>query len=215
MKSCCRSLDCQFDRRVAEREARRLDRKGPLRSTSMLAEDLVARGVRGDVVLDVGGGLGVIREKLLEAGASRALSVDASEAFTSAARKRAEAQGYADRVEHRVADFVAVADELPDADVVALDRVICCYPDLDGMLDASTRRARRLVGAVYPRSRWGVRAVVALQNLFRRLRRRDFRAYVFPVERIVGGMEARGFELLSRRRTFVWEVTVFERNRTE
>ncbi len=114
-----------------------------------------------------------------------------------------------------MADFVAVADELPDADVVALDRVICCYPDLEGMLDASTRRARRLVGVVYPRSRWGVRAVVALQNLFRRLRRRDFRAYVFPVERIVGGMETRGFRLLSRRRTFVWEVTVFERDGTE
>lgn len=211
MSSCCRGLETEFDRRVAERERRRLERKGPIETSRVLADDLVALGVEGALVLDVGGGLGVVHERLLAAGAERAVQVDGSPAFTAAARDRAEERGYADRVEYHVGDFVASAPAYPRADVVALDRVICCYPDLDAMLDASTGRAGRLLGAVYPRDHWYIRAVVAVQNLFRRLSGNDFRMIVFPVPHVSAGLEARGFRRASRRRTFVWLVEVWVR----
>ena len=53
---------------------------------------------------------------------------------------------------------------LPAATIVTLDRVICCYPDMERLVRTSAEKARRLYGAVYPRERWWARVGVALMN---------------------------------------------------
>ena len=42
--------------------------------------------------------------------------------------KVAQQRGYDDRWHGIVGDFVEIADQVPRADVVTLDKVICCYP---------------------------------------------------------------------------------------
>ena len=116
---------------------------------ALLLEAIRAQTPERASVLDIGGGVGAIEhEKLLAAGAAHATSVDASAAFLDAAHREAERRGWADRLTQRRGDFVALADEVDDADVVTLDRVICCYPD-----DPSARRSiggprRRLLGSL-------------------------------------------------------------------
>ena len=46
-----------------------------------------------------------------------------------------------------------MSDEIEAADVVTLDRVICCYPDMEALVGRSAERALRLYGLVHPRDR--------------------------------------------------------------
>src|SRR5829696_1265069 len=129
-----------FSDREAEKDLKRYLEKGPDTTTRALIDAIVAEGVEGITVIDVGGGIGAIQLELLGAGAARAEAVDASEAYIRTARAEAERRGYGDRTTGRIGDFVELAASIEPADVVTLDRVVCCYPDGGARLSA-----RRLV----------------------------------------------------------------------
>ena len=167
-----------FGDKTAEHDLRRYRRRGPSKPTRMLLEAIRREGVEGATLLDVGGGVGVIGLELLDAGARQATGVEASAAYVRAARAEAARRGHGDRVEYRVGDFVELADGVAPADVVTLDRVICCYPDMESLVARSAGRARRLYGLVYPRDRWWVAAGIRATNLAMRLSRRAFRAHL-------------------------------------
>jgi magnesium-protoporphyrin O-methyltransferase len=100
---------------------------------------------------------------------------------------------------------------VPDADIVTLDRVVCCDPDYEQVLRACLGKARRMFAYSYPSRLFAVRAVVALQNTLRRLRRRDFRVFVHPPERMEQIIRGSGFVSTFRARTLVWRVRVYAR----
>jgi magnesium-protoporphyrin O-methyltransferase len=75
-------------------------------------------------------------------------------------------------------DFVDLAPRLPRADVVTLDRVVCCYPAYEPLLTAAMDHASHAVGLSYPRDRWYVRRGMAFENGLRRLRGGAFRTFV-------------------------------------
>ena len=110
---------------------------GPLQSkmffrlawTRTLIEALKAEGVEGATLLDIGGGIGVIQHELLAAGAASAISVDASSAYLDAAREESDRRGLRGRVTYRHGDFVELAESVPPADIVTLERVLNVYPD--------------------------------------------------------------------------------------
>ena len=83
---------------------------------------------------------------LLDAGVARAIDVDASREYIAAARAEAERHGLADRVTYRYGDVVELAADLPPADIVTLDSVICCYPYLPALTAAAMSVSPRLVG---------------------------------------------------------------------
>jgi SAM-dependent methyltransferase len=153
----CQEIENQFGSDTAKRDLRRFQRRGPIRSTRVLIDDLLKVGVAGASVLDIGGGIGAIHHALLNAGASAAIHVDLSPDYITVAREESARRGHAARVRFVHGDFVAVATDVPDADIVTLDRVICCYPEMD--LPVGRRRrestaagghgisARRVVGA--------------------------------------------------------------------
>src|ERR1041385_1488639 len=59
------------------------------------------------------------------------------------------------RIEWVEGDFVAVAATVPSADLVALDRVVCCYPAYAPLLEQAAAHSRRLLAMSYPRDRCG------------------------------------------------------------
>src|SRR5918995_1651288 len=122
---CCQGVDEMFGEKTAEHDLRRYRKRGPSKSTRVLVEALKREGIEHATVLDIGGGIGAIQHELLEAGAERATSVEASVAYVRAAREEAERRGHTDRITHREGDFVALAHLVEPADVVTLDRVIC------------------------------------------------------------------------------------------
>jgi 2-polyprenyl-3-methyl-5-hydroxy-6-metoxy-1,4-benzoquinol methylase len=207
----CRDLPDLFDRKLAALELKRYRRRGPAKTTRMLLDALLGQGVRDVTVLDIGGGVGAVQLELLAAGARRVVNADASPAYQTVVRGEAERRGTLDRIEFYLGDFVELAPALPAMDVVTLDRVICCYPDMAALVQTSAAHARSLWGAVFPRERRSVRAVLGLFNLWQRIRRKAFRVYVHPTTRVEQELRAQGLAPLFVGRTFVWQVMVWGR----
>jgi magnesium-protoporphyrin O-methyltransferase len=213
--SCCTPddspYDRQFDARHAAEQLRDYQRNGPRGLTGDLIEAFRAGGVDGQTVLDVGGGVGAVHHELLRSGASSAVDVDASRAYVATARAEAERQGHADRVRYLTGDFVALADDVGPADLVALDRVICCYPDMAALVGRSATLARRRFGLVYPRDTYLGRVGIAILNLGSWLTRSPFRAYVHRTAEVEAVVAAHGLVKRIHRRTLIWQLAVFER----
>jgi methyltransferase family protein len=206
----CEGIERQFDRGKADKELRRFHRRGPLANTRRLIEELRTRAREGDSLLDIGGGVGAIHHVLLDADVRTAVHLDASSGYIDVARGEAARRGHAGRVQFVHGDFVEIAGNLAPADIVTLDRVICCYPDMDAMVARAADKTRRLLGAVYPRDAWWVRVALALANTRSRLRKSAFRVYLHPPTAIEAKLDAHGLRRTSLRRTIVWEIATFE-----
>jgi len=207
--SACES---QFDRKRAARELKNYRAHGPAHPTTRAMIHLLRRGLMdGSTLLDIGGGIGAIQYDLLEAGVREVTAVDASSAYQQAARAEAERRGMSAHIQFRLGDFVALAPELAAADIVTLDRVVCCYPDMEPLVRLSAERCRRLYGLSYPRDQWPTRAFVSTENAFRRLFRNPFRSFVHSPVVMDRLLTALGFTLQSKVRTFAWEIVVYGR----
>lgn len=161
--------------------------------------------VEGATVLEIGGGIGALQLELLDAGAAGATNVELSGGYEEAA---AELFANREGVERVVADFVDA--DVPPHDIVVLHRVVCCYPDVDALVGAAARSARRELVLTYPQERrwigWGLRAV----NVWLGLRGCGFRTYHHRFARIADAAE--GMRLQQRlARGLFWESAAFER----
>jgi 2-polyprenyl-3-methyl-5-hydroxy-6-metoxy-1,4-benzoquinol methylase len=203
--------DRQFDARHAAKHLRAYRQNGPAGLTRALIEALAAGGVDGQTVLDIGGGVGAVHHELLRSGAAAAVDVDASRAYIAVAMEEAERQGHADRVHYLTGDFVVLADEVEPADLVALDRVICCYGDMAALVDRSATLARRRYGIVYPRDTWLGRFGVAVLNATSRLSRSPFRAYVHRSAEVDAIVAGHGLVQCLHRTTLIWQLVIYER----
>ncbi len=212
MVTCCQcqAIESEFSSGIARWELKRFRRRGPVRTTRLLLEDL-RRGAPGASLLDIGGGIGAIHHALLEAGVGTATHVDISPAYLEAAREEATRLGHGERVRFVRGDLVQLASTLPPADLVTLDRVICCYPDMPGLVGLAAEKARRELGAVYPRDGWWVRLAVHALNLFARVRRRDFRVFLHAPAAIDERLRRHGLERRTLRRTLAWEIATYAR----
>jgi magnesium-protoporphyrin O-methyltransferase len=172
---------------------------------------LIKSGVDGASVLDVGSGIGMISIELLARGARSAVLADASPATLEVARKLAVERSVEDRVQFVAGDFVETAQRLAPADIVVLDRAVCCYPAWRPLLTAATERCGRRLALTYPRSRLDVKFVIGLENLRRRLARNDFRAFVHSPRQMDASLQESGFRRILERRTFAWQIDLYSR----
>lgn len=208
---CC-GIERVFDQKTAERELRRYQRKGPEGGTRLLIEALRACGVDGLSLLDIGGGIGAIQHELFRAGISAAMDVDASSSYLAAARSEAERLGHTAETAFHHGNFVELAGEIGSADIVTLDRVICCYPDMHALVSLSSERARRFYAVVFPRDGWLMQIGSFFGNLLLRLSRNQFRFFVHPTAEIEAILAARGFQRRYYRTSgLIWQVIVYAR----
>jgi predicted TPR repeat methyltransferase len=212
MNCCqCQGIEMLFDRRFVAKDLARYRAKGPDKTTRMLLESLEAEGVKEKTLLDIGGGVGAISNELFKAGLSRATNVEASSAYLEAAKEEAERQGHADRMSLRHGNFVDLAADIPPADIVTLDRVICCFPDMQALVGLSAARAGNLYGVVYPRDAWWAKIGLAVENFVYRLQRSPFRVFAHPTEAVEALVTSNGLKRRLSRKTFVWQVVVYSR----
>ena len=213
----CDGIETQFGQDAAKKSLRRFRRGGPDKSTQLLIDALrlALDDADGATLLDVGAGIGAIHHEMLDdERVARAVHVDASTAHLAAAREETERRGHVGRVAFVHADFVTIADDVAAADIVTLDRVICCYPDMEGLVRRSAGKATRLYGAVYPREVGWMRVGIATINMVQRLKRSSFRVFLHRPSAIDASLRALGLERRSVRRTLAWEAVVYERRHT-
>ena len=205
-------METFYDEKRAASEFRKYREKGPIPSTRALIEALKAEGVEDATLLDIGGGIGAIQHELLDAGVTNATSVDASASYLDTAREESRRRGHEGRVTYLHGDFVALAESVPAADIVTLDRVINVYPDWERLAGLAASRAQRLFGLVYPRDTRMVRLVVFAMNLKLRLRRTAVRASVRPGEAVERIARDNGLvPHLAQDVGSAWHIAVFRR----
>jgi magnesium-protoporphyrin O-methyltransferase len=207
----CQGLESLFNQRQARNDLKAYRKRGPSKATGILLVALRAAGIEGATLLDIGGGVGVIQLDLMHAGVARAVDVDASTAYLAAAREEAERAGFGSQVTYQHGDFVELAPTIDMADIVTLDRVVCCYPDMPALVGLSAARARRLYGVIYPRDAWWTRWGAAAVNLAMRVRRVPYRFYVHAPSAVGAQAQSAGLEPHFRRVLGVWQVEVFRR----
>jgi SAM-dependent methyltransferase len=211
--SCCPlfadAAEAHFDHKTAVRDLRRYRQKGPGVTTRLLRDGIAAAGPVNGLLLDIGAGVGALAFELMELGISRAVLVDVSSAYLAAASEEAARRSRAEAIQVVHADFLSVVSQLPVAAVVTLDRVICCYPNHERLLEESLRHAHDCFALSYPRDVWYVRIAAALENSLRRVRGSSFRTFVHSASRMELAITNAGFALTRRRRTWTWSVDVF------
>ncbi len=211
--SCCQCQGCdsQFGVKHAEKDLKRYRKSGPDVTTRLLLDALKTQGFQGATLLDIGAGIGVVHHELLSAGARSAVHVDATDANVHVAEQETTRQGHREQGVVFRGDFVDLAPEIAAADIVTLDRVICCYSNMEQLVDASAAKARRLYGAVYPRERWVFKVWIVVENLARRIRGNPFQTYIHPISAIDRALERNGLRPRFVRDTFGWRVAVYSR----
>ena len=207
----CRGLEWLFDEKAANQDLKTYRRKGPSKPTRLLLEALQTAGVKGATLLDIGGGVGTIQHELLQHGLSRATHVDASPAYLAVAEAEAQRQGHAERVSYHRGDFVELAPQLESADIITLDRVICCYPDVAALVGLSAQKTTGLYGLVYPRDSWWMRLGARLLNGFFWVQRTPYRFFVHPAAEVEAVMRDNGLTRHAYRQTFLWQIVVYRR----
>ena len=173
-----------FSSKSADDDLARYLKDGPDGTTSALIDAIAAEGIEGATLLDIGGGIGAIQLELLAKGLDSAQAIDATEAYVAVARSEARRRGYGERISSRFGDFAELATEIDPADIVTLDRVVCCDPDLETLLGRAADHARRIVGLVYPRDAWWNRVAARAIAVFGWITRDSTRWYLHRPGRV-------------------------------
>ena len=209
MSSCCNPRGCDdfFDGGFARRVARRYRKRGLDRTAKRIVAFLEREGLETASVLEIGGGVGEIQLELLKRGAASAVNLELSPAYDAEARGLLREAGVDEsRVVRRQHDIAEDPEGVEPADIVVLNRVVCCYPDYERLLGAAASRARRLLVFSHPPRNVLSRAVLGAQNLGLRLARKEFRTYAHPPAAMLEVCRAGGLHATYAHAGAVWQV---------
>jgi 2-polyprenyl-3-methyl-5-hydroxy-6-metoxy-1,4-benzoquinol methylase len=212
MNCCqCQGIEELFNDRLVSKELSSYRAKGPSKTTRFLIDAIKKAGVQGATLLDIGGGVGAIEHALLNEGVENAMDVDASRAYLKAAQEEARQRGLQEKISFQHGNFVEVASQIPPADIVTLDRVICCFPDMENMVRLSAARARKIYGLVYPRDAWWMKIGMKILNFFLRLQKNPYRGFIHPSQAVEAIVINNGFKPQFTGGTRLWRVEVYSR----
>ena len=208
---------CCFDDWVDNWSKRAKKKRTVAGVTAPLLAALEETGIRDRSILDIGCGIGDLATEAVSRGAAQAFGVELSAKAVEEARRLAADRGVAERISFQVGDGAKVA--LPKADIVVLNRVFCCYPDIDALLTNSLSAAGVVYAFTTPPSTGLAGPFVKLQmrfaNAWYRLRDgkfRGFRVFIHDVKAIDTRVQAAGFRpIRTESRRVVWHLAVYSR----
>ena len=152
-----------FSEKRAQAEARRYRRKGLDVTSRRIVDFLKEQGVHGRTLLEVGGGVGGIQIELLKAGVASAISIELTPTYEEVGWTLLREAGLANRVERKVMDFAEAAAEVESADIVIMNRVVCCYPDMPKLTVAAGDHAKEILVMSFPKARLWTRLLLAMR----------------------------------------------------
>ena len=110
-----------------------------------------------------------------------------------------------------MADVLVQPEAVAPADIVVLNRVVCCSPDEVRLTEMAARLAKRTLILSFPRDRFLVRTVASLMNRGQRLLGRSFRVFLHPRISLLAAAQAQGFLLAATGQNIAWEFAALRR----
>ena len=212
MSCCqCKGIENIFDKKAAKRELKRYLKKGPSKTTRMLLDAIKKKGVLGLDFLDIGGGIGAIQYGLIKAGASNGTSIEASSAYIDVMKEETLQNGLAERVNYKQGDFTTTATDVDSADIVTLDKVICCYDDMSELVGLSSKLARKIYAVIYPRDVWWTKLALLMVNFYPRIKGSSFQVFIHPTKKVEEIIFGNGLKRNYYATTLFWQVAIFTR----
>ena len=213
MGNCCRARSCEqfFKPSVARRSLETYRTKGLDKLERQMIASVSAAALDGARVLEIGGGIGRIQAELLATGADQGEVVELVGAYEPYARELARDIGLEARTSFRIVDILDEPDAVEPADIVVLNRVVCCSPDGVDLAAAAARLARRTLVLSFPRDVIWVRAGIRLLNASFWLRRSPFRAYVHRPDALFAAVDSEGLQAGQGDRGAFWQWAALER----
>jgi 2-polyprenyl-3-methyl-5-hydroxy-6-metoxy-1,4-benzoquinol methylase len=200
-----------FSERSAKMEAKRYRRRGLDATSRGIVDFLKKQGVQGRTVLEIGGGIGAIQIELLKAGAARATSVELTPTYEEVANQLLSEAGLSGRVERKVMDFAQAADQVDGADVVVMNRVLCCYYDMPRLARAAADHAQHTLVMTFPRRSVWIRAGLGIGNGLLWLTRRNFHIFIHRPAEIMAASERHGLRPVLNQSGLMWTLAALSR----
>lgn len=190
---------------------KRFSKKGFEPSQQQLIEGLRQAGFNNASLLEVGSGVGYMHQILLEQGANNAVGIDLAPDMLKEAQTWADEKSLTERVQYIQGDFIELLDHVDPAEVTILDKVVCCYPHAELLVNSSTAKTKRVYALTYPRNRWFTKVAIEIMALFLKLSGSDFRAFVHNPNDIENWVIQAGFKKTYQEQTFIWVSQIYEK----
>ncbi|MGA7226886.1 MAG: methyltransferase domain-containing protein [Acidimicrobiia bacterium] len=213
MSDCCDPAPYRrfFDTKQAERDLRAYRRRGLDPMAASLVEHLDTDDLAGLTVLEVGGGIGAIQIELLRRGAASATNVELSSEYEQVAEKLAEEEGLSNRISRNIGDFVEGQLGYERADIVVMNRVVCCYPWMERLVGAASTKAGKYLALAFPRDKWWVKTGVAIGNALMGFSDGYVKGFVHPVPGIEATATESGLTPIFIDHDLIWQAMVLAR----
>jgi len=198
-----------FNAKVAARDMARYRKKGASKSTKKLLKTIFGdqdgnKNLKS--LIDIGGGICAIGMESSAKGVEMITSIDASREYRAEAEMEVKSRGLEKKFKFITGDAAELSGDIPAADIVTLDKSICCYSDYHSLITATISKASNIYGIVIPRDVWWVRFPNALGNLYRKFTGDRFRSFVHPIGEIQKIIRAFGFKEISEQSSREWKI---------
>ena len=211
MDCCAAEGTNKFFTRWSRTYRKRFRRKGLEKAQRYLVEGITQQPLASKTILEIGCGVGGLHLILLQHGAASSVGIDIAEGMINHAKELACELGLESKARYYVGDFVAMNGEIPESDVTILDKVVCCYENVEALMEKSVSKTRQTYALSFPGANPLIKFFFKTQILIGKLLRFSFRPYWHDWERICAAIQSRGFREIYRNKTFLWSVRVYRK----
>jgi magnesium-protoporphyrin O-methyltransferase len=216
--NCCTSEESKakdnFFSKRAKNYDKRFHKKGLDKAQQLLLEgmtDAMMHNRKNPVgtVMEIGCGVGGLLLTTLGKGLNHAIGIDASEGMLEKAKENAVRMKLEDKTTFYHRNFVDVEPELPVADIIILDKVLCCDSNPELLIKKSAIKTKTIYAVSFPRNNILVRLFIKAEIAIAKIFTIKFIPFYHEPADIKRWIEMAGLVLSYNRNTFFWQVQVF------
>ncbi len=211
MDCCAAEATNRFFSRWSCTYRKRFRKKGLEKGQKYLVEGITKSPITAKTILENGCGVGALHLNLLQRGAASSVGIDIAEGMINEARKLAQELGFESKARYDVGDYVAMNGEIGLSDITVLDKVVCCYEDVNALLQKSIANTGETYALSFPNSNPMIKFFFKTQIFISKLLRFSFRPYWHDWEQMCEVIQSNRFREIYGNNTIVWSIRVYRK----
>ncbi len=215
MSNCCSTSPTartdKFFSKNSKKYLKRFRKKGLAKEQRLLLEGISSLHIEGKSILEIGCGVGGLHLTLLQRGAATATGVDISEGMITYAKQLSKDLGMEAKTTYLHGDFTEKGTDIASADIVMMDKVVCCYENLDLLLERSLAKTSSVYALSFPRNHFLVKCMAKTAIKIGALFHWSFSPYWHDWDRMIRLISDSGFQEKYKDKTLMWTILIFRR----